>query len=124
MHIEVIVLLAPQEPGVGLAEDLLLVLVDQFDAGRLIERLALGAAGGPLGFFIPMIYFWFLTGPAAMFVSIRYWNAPSSLVPRNKWRFIVAIVLALAQLIGFAFMAFAIVLALRGNPGLFTPRAR
>jgi hypothetical protein len=90
----------------------------------LWDSIALGAAAGPIVFAIPMIYFWFLTGPLALFVGIRYWNAPSSIVPRNKWRFILAIVLSLAQLVGFAFLLFAVVLAVRTNPGLLRPRPK
>ncbi len=55
----------------------------------LWDSLALGVAivAGP-------IYpFWAVTGPAAIFLSIKNWSKPSSLVPRNKWRFILAIVI-------------------------------
>jgi len=83
----------------------------------LWDSIALGAGAAPLVFFVPMLYFWFLTGPLALFVSIRYWNAPLSIVPRYKWRFIVAILLALVQLILFGFMAFAVILAFRQQQG-------
>jgi hypothetical protein len=41
--------------------------------------------------------FTFITGPAAIFIALRYWRAPSSLVPRTKIRFVIAILFGLAQ---------------------------
>ena len=36
--------------------------------------------------------------PTAIYLSIRHWNAPRSLMSRTKWRFVVAIFLALIDL--------------------------
>jgi hypothetical protein len=49
---------------------------------------------------IPFFLVWpsILAAPAAIYVSVRYWRAPSSIVRRSKIRFILAIVLALAQI--------------------------
>jgi hypothetical protein len=47
------------------------------------------------------LIFWFLTiltAPAALFIAIRYWNAPPSLLPRTRIRFIAAILVALAEI--------------------------
>ena len=33
-----------------------------------------------------------ITSPAAIFVAMRYWNSPRSLVPRGPWRLIAALV--------------------------------
>ena len=45
--------------------------------------------------------FWFLslvTGPAALFLALRYWNEPRrSPVPRGRWRLVVAGLLGLLQ---------------------------
>ena len=62
---------------------------------------------------IPSFLLWpsILTAPAAIYVSVRYWRAPSSIVRRSKIRFILAVVLALAQ-IGF-WIAIAILLVSR-----------
>ncbi|HTV39755.1 MAG TPA: B-box zinc finger protein [Candidatus Sulfotelmatobacter sp.] len=39
-----------------------------------------------------------VTAPIAIFVAIRYWNAPGSIVRRTKARFILAIILAILQI--------------------------
>ena len=54
----------------------------------------------------PMILVWpsILGAPIALYIAIRYWNAPSSAVPRGKWRAILAIVLALLQIAGWTAM--------------------
>jgi hypothetical protein len=69
----------------------------------LWDSIALGVAIWPAFLFYPAL----LTGPAVIFLAIRYWNAPSSIVPRTKWRFVAAILIALAEL---AFIVFAVVL--------------
>ena len=54
----------------------------------------------------PMLV-WFitiLTAPATLYVAIRYWNAPRSLVRRSRIRFIVAILIALLQIAGWTTM--------------------
>ena len=46
--------------------------------------------------------FTLVTAPIALFLAIRYWNSPSSLVPRwTRFRFVLAILLSLAQIIGW-----------------------
>jgi hypothetical protein len=52
---------------------------------------------------IPMIFVWLtlLTAPIALYMSIRYWKATSSIIPRTKIRFIIAICLAVAQIVGW-----------------------
>ena len=55
----------------------------------------------------PLLIFWFMTflsAPVALYVAIRYWNAPLSIVRRTKLRFIVAILLSLAQLVSWALL--------------------
>lgn len=56
---------------------------------------------------LPMVlFFWatILTAPATLFVVIRYWKKhPCSVVPRTRFRFILAAVIALLQLAGWAF---------------------
>jgi hypothetical protein len=60
----------------------------------LYDNLALATA------FYPLLTVWgtLIGAPIALYLSIRYWNAPSSAIPRSKWRFILAIVIALAEL--------------------------
>jgi hypothetical protein len=52
---------------------------------------------------IPMLvfYFTFITAPVAIYMSIRYWNAPSSIIPRTKIRFVIAMIVACLQMGGW-----------------------
>jgi len=63
----------------------------------LYDSMALALAVYPLLIF----YFTIITAPAALFVAIRHWNSPSSIIPRTKIRFVVAIVIALVELAGW-----------------------
>ncbi len=71
----------------------------------LYDGIALSLAIYPLLIF----YFTLVTAPAALFVAIRYWNAPRSLVRRTKIRYVAAMVLASIQIAGwtalFVFLA-------------------
>jgi hypothetical protein len=66
----------------------------------LYDRIALTLAVLPLIIF----YFTLITAPAALYIAIRYWNAPRSLLRRTKIRFIVAIVIALLEISGWAIL--------------------
>lgn len=54
---------------------------------------------------LPLIMFWFTiaTAPAALYLSIRNWNAPTSVVRRGKGRFVAAIILSGLEILGWAF---------------------
>ena len=71
----------------------------------LHDNVALGLALLP-------ILFWPLTlisGPAAIFVAIRYWNSPGSIVPRRaKVRYCLAILFGLAEIIGWIVLLYFI----------------
>lgn len=57
------------------------------------------------------LFFWFLsfvTAPAALFVVIRFWRAPSSIVHRSKIRFVVAFILAGIQIVGWSMFIYEI----------------
>ena len=62
---------------------------------------------------LPMLIFYFtiITAPMALFVAIRYWKAPRSLVQRSRLRFVLAVLIALLQIAGWT--TFFIVLATR-----------
>jgi hypothetical protein len=63
----------------------------------MYDSIALALAVLP----IVTIVFWFLTiitAPMALFVAIRYWNAPRSLVHRTKVRYVLAMILATLQI--------------------------
>src|SRR5208282_3571095 len=59
----------------------------------LYDSIALSLAVYPLLIF----YFTLVTAPVALFVAIRYWNAPRSIIRRTRIRYVVAIVLASMQ---------------------------
>jgi len=54
--------------------------------------------------FAPLLVFYFtiLTAPATLYVVIRYWNAPGSLVRRGRWRMVLAFIVALLEVIAWA----------------------
>jgi hypothetical protein len=66
------------------------------------DSIALGLAVFPMLFF----YFTILTAPMALFVVIRYWNTPRSLVRRGRFRFILAGLIALMQIAGWLALFF------------------
>ena len=69
------------------------------------DTIALGLAILPVLIF----YLTIVTAPMTLFVAIRYWNAPQSIVRRTRFRFILAIVIALLQIGGWT--AFFILIA-------------
>ena len=62
------------------------------------DTLALGLALVPVLIF----YLTLITAPMSLFVAIRYWKSPRSLVRRSNVRFILAIIIALLQIGGWA----------------------
>jgi hypothetical protein len=72
----------------------------------LHDSLALSLALLPLLFF-PVTVF---TAPIAIYIAIRHWKKPGSILPRNRIRYVMAIIIALAQIAGWA--AFLVRLAL------------
>ena len=69
------------------------------------DTIALGLALAPILIF----YFTLITAPMALFIAIRYWKAPRSLVRRNSIRFVLAIIVALCEIGGW--VTFFILLA-------------
>ena len=61
------------------------------------DTLALGLALVP----VLVFYLTLITAPMALFVAIRYWKSPRSLVRRSNVRFILAITIALLQIGGW-----------------------
>ena len=45
-----------------------------------------------------------VTAPAALFVAVRYWKAPGSLLRRSKIRFVLAMLLALIQIVAWGIL--------------------
>ena len=54
----------------------------------LYDKIALALAVYPMLLF----YLTFFTAPMAIFVAIRYWKAPASILPRTRIRSVIAIV--------------------------------
>jgi hypothetical protein len=82
--------------------------VERWDNFRVLyDSLALYLAVLPPLLLIG-IYFTPVTAPASVFLAIYGWKKPASLIPRTKWRAVVAIFFGLAQIIGFAILIFAI----------------
>lgn len=57
----------------------------------------------------------FLTAPAAIFIALRYWSSPRSLVPRGRGRLVWATLLAVLQLGAWVMLVVGIIYMLR-NP--------
>ena len=66
----------------------------------LYDNLALSLATLPLLVW-PMTV---VTAPAAIFVAVRYWRTPLSILKRSRWRFILAVALAGLQVSGWVFL--------------------
>jgi len=56
---------------------------------------------------LPVIFIWptLFTAPMAIYFAIRYWRRPLSVLPRNRWRFVVAALIAVAQIAMWAMLA-------------------
>jgi len=79
----------------------------------LYDTIALALAVLPL----VTILFWvftLITAPMALFISIRYWNAPRSLIHRTKIRFVIAIAASTLQIVGWGIGIFLLLGSLNG----------
>jgi hypothetical protein len=65
----------------------------------LYPNIALALAVIPAIFVFPTL----ITGPAAIFVALRYWKAPTSAVKRMRWRSLVAILFGAGQAAAWVF---------------------
>jgi hypothetical protein len=75
------------------------------DSRTLYDSIALATALLP-------VLMWFLTiitAPLAIFMTIRYWRSPLSIVPRSKVRFILAFILAGIQISLWSVFLFALI---------------
>jgi hypothetical protein len=66
----------------------------------LYDYIALVLAIAPMLLF----YLTFITAPIALYLSIKHWNAPLSIVPRSKIRFVFAIAISSLQILGWAIL--------------------
>ena len=63
----------------------------------LYDSIALGVA------LLPLLIFWLtiITAPMALYMGIRYWNAPRSIVHRTRIRLVFAIIFASLEIAGW-----------------------
>lgn len=83
-------------------------------AGQALEKgrtnydsIALALATWPMAVFV---YPSFLTAPVVIYIVLRYWRKPLRLIPRNRWRFVVALVISLVQIALLAALIAAIII--------------
>jgi hypothetical protein len=69
----------------------------------LYDSAALALAVLPMVIAV-FVYFTFITAPVALFIVIRHWNTPGSVVRRTKARHIAAITIASLQIVGWIFV--------------------
>ena len=77
----------------------------------LYDSIALSLTIFPLLIF----YFTIITAPLALYIAIRYWNAPRSIIHRTKIRYVIAIVLASLQIAGWGIGGYFLVSAITSN---------
>ncbi len=55
---------------------------------------------------VSILMYWFtiFTAPFVIYLTIRHWNSPSSIIPRTKIRFVLAFIIASLQIAGWIFM--------------------
>jgi hypothetical protein len=71
---------------------------------RTIEHLeTVRPLHGRQAFMLSVLPF-FITGLAAIFIAIRHWKSPGSLVTPQRWQMPVALVLAILQTLGFVIL--------------------
>ena len=39
------------------------------------------------------------TAPMSLYVTVRHWKSPGSIIPRKKWRFVAAVVFSIISLV-------------------------
>ncbi|HWH70909.1 MAG TPA: B-box zinc finger protein [Candidatus Sulfotelmatobacter sp.] len=66
----------------------------------LYDSIALALALYPLVFVVG-VYFTFITAPMALYIAVRYWKAPLGIVRRSRARYVVALVAASLQVLGW-----------------------
>jgi hypothetical protein len=65
----------------------------------LYSNIALALSIIPALFVFPTL----ITAPAAIFVALRYWKAPGSIVKRMRWRSVLAILFGAGQVTAWVF---------------------
>ena len=77
--------------------------IERLENNRVLyDDIALSLSILPLLF----VFITILTAPAAIYISVRYWNAPSSIIPRTRIRFVLAIVISMMEIAAWAMFLF------------------
>jgi hypothetical protein len=71
----------------------------------LYDGMALSLSVLPLLFFFITL----VTAPLSIYVAVRFWKKPGSILPRTRFRFVLAILFSLLQLAGWGFFLAEIV---------------
>jgi hypothetical protein len=61
--------------------------------------------------FFPMLLFYltFVSAPMVIVLAIRHWNSPPSMIDRTRTRYVIAIVLAGLQIVGWVLVIFVLI---------------
>ncbi len=74
----------------------------------LYDSVAFTLAVLPLAVVV-FIYFTFITAPIALFMAIRFWNAPTGILHRSKWRMVVAILISSLEIAGWVALVYFLI---------------
>ena len=57
---------------------------------------------------VSILIYWvtIFTAPLVIYLTVRHWNSPSSIIPRTKIRFVMAFIIASLQIAGWFFVIF------------------
>ena len=52
---------------------------------------------------VSILIYWFsiFTAPFVIYLTVRHWKSPSSIIPRTKIRFVLAFIIASVQITGW-----------------------
>ena len=64
---------------------------------------------------VSMLIYWFtiITAPLVIYLTLRHWRSPSSIIPRTKIRFVLAFIIAGLQIAGWIFIFSNLLLLVR-----------
>ncbi len=65
----------------------------------LYDSIVLTLAALPILIFFPLFYVSLIMAPMAIFLGIKHWNSPRTLMGRTKWRLVVGLLLAVLQVL-------------------------
>jgi hypothetical protein len=77
-------------------------IADLDDHRTLYDAIALATA------VLPMLFFFVtcITAPLTLYIVVRYWKAPPSLLPRTRVRFVLAALIAVLQIGGWGYFGY------------------